>query len=472
MTLRTRRILYTTCILIFLAAAPLLTLYTAGFRFDFKYKRLVETGSIVVKSRPAGATVILAGKIRPDKTPLIINNILPGTVSLQAAKDGYRAWQKEIAVKPRVTTFVENIRLFPSGGPKTILAASVLAYWWNRKQDKIVYETAPKELRLLNALNNKDELLLKLRPSESAEILWSPHDDQFVLMKKTGGSAAYWLGDAAAAAKLIPLSQITNKKITRLAWDPNISNTLYLLASGALWRLSIPLRTERLVAAGPIIDWQAEEKRILFLEKSANKKNVLLSLLDLSKPSARPERFLTVPADGQKFLASNSRRIALYNEQSKTLLIADPLLRSEGRSDAIATLSPVSETQWSQGGERLIYSDGYGIYEHYFPPLAAEPESAVVRRLIARYSTPVKNIFLLTPDESRLLYWINEGLRVIELTGEPKPQTTVLLDNIKTMKSPNYISSREIFNFIGPYGQLLALPLSASETGTGFFGGQ
>lgn len=472
MTLRTRRILYVTCILIFLIAAPLLTLYTAGFRFDFKYKRLVETGSIVVKSRPAGASVVLAGKTHPDKTPLIINNIPPGRVSLQVSKEGYHYWQQEITVKPRVTTFAENIRLFPSGGPKTILATSTLAYWWNRKQDKLIYESVRSQLRLLNTLNNKDELLVKLRRNEGVEILWSPHDEQFILIKKNGGNAAYWLGDAAAVTKLRPLAQITKKKITKLAWDPNMSNSLYLLSAGALWRLSVPLRNDRLVATGPIIDWRAEAKRILLLEKSANKNNGLLSLLDLSKPSGRPTRLLTVPAAGQKFLASNSRRLALYNEPSRTLLIVDPLLRSEGRSDAITTLSPVLETQWSQDGQRLIYSDGYGIYEHYFPQPAAEPESAVVRRLILRYSTPVANIFLMTPDEGLLLYSVNNSLRVIELTSEPEPQTTVLLENIKTIKSPHYLSGPEILNFIDPAGQLLALPLSASETGTGFFGGQ
>lgn len=472
MAIIVRRILYAVCILIFLVTAPLLTLYTAGFRFDFKYKRLVETGSIVVKSRPAGATVVLAGKTHPDKTPLIINNIPPGRVSLQVSKEGYRDWQQEITVKPRVTTFAENIRLFPSGGPKTILATSTLAYWWNRKQDKIIYASTRGELRLFNTLSNKDELLVKLRRNEEVDILWSPHDDQFVAIKKTGGSAVYWLGDAAAVTKLRPFSQITKKKITRPAWDTSAPDALYLLSGSALWRLSIPLKKERLVEAGPIIDWQAEGKKILLLEKSANKTNALLSLLDLSKPNAQPNRLLTVPANGQKFINTNSHRIALYNEPSKTLLIVDPLLRSEGRPDAITTLSPVSETQWSQGGERLIYSDGYGIYEHYFPQPEAE-ESAVVRRLIVRYSTPVQNIFLLTPDESRLLYSINNNdLRVIELGSEPAPQTTVLLENIKTIKSPQFLSGPEIFNFIGPDGQLLALPLSASEIGTGFFGRQ
>lgn len=468
MTLRTRRILYITCILIFLTAAPLLTLYTAGYRFDFKYWRLRETGSLVVKSQPAGAAVVLAGKTYTDKTPLIINNILPGGQLLQVAKDGYRPWRKQVVVSPRVTTFEENIRLFPDAKPQPAAAEPVDYYAWNKAGDKLIFRETGGRVRLLNALNNKYETIATATAGQ-IEVLWSPHDNRFLLVKRIYGSVNYWLSEAGAGAKLIPLSQITNKKITKLSWDPNAPDALYLLSSGALWRLSIPLKKERLVASS-ILDWRVEAKRILLLEKGVNKNKGYVSVRPLAGEA--PAQLLTaVPASGQEFMAANSHRLALYHKKTKTLLILDPLLRSENRPDAIIALSPVTEAQWSPDGQKLIYSDGYGIYEHYFAP-ASGSESAAGRRLIVRYSTPVSGIFPLSPDQSRLLYSVNNSLRVIELGSESEPRITVLLDNIKTMNEPQFLSGRQIFTFIDDGGYLLALPLVGQNGRGGLFGGQ
>jgi hypothetical protein len=470
MTLRTRRILYITCILIFLTAAPLLTLYTGGFRFDFKYRRLRETGSLVVKSQPNGATVVLAGKIYPDKTPLIINNILPGSQLLQVEKDGYHSWQKQIAVQPRVTTFEENIRLFPTVPPRQLTDSPVDYYAWNKKEDKIIFREPNGRLRLFNTLNNKYETIASsTRPQ--TKILWSPHNDRFIVAQPAGNLNAYWLGNAAAAIKLIPLARITNKKITKLAWDPNADDSLYLLSGGALWRLSIPLKKERLVDAGPIIDWRTEAERILLLEKGASKNKGYISVRPLAG-NALTERLAAVPAAGQEFIGTNSRRIALYNAKTQTLLIIDPVLRAQGRSDSIITLTPVNEALWSSDGQRIIYSDGYGVYERYFTETTSEAATTIISRLITRYSTPVANIFFLSPDQSRLLYSVNNSLRVIELGSESEPRITVLLDKVKTINTAAWLPNRQIFSFIDASGNLLALPFGGEDNRGGFFGGQ
>ena len=67
MTLRTRRILYSFFIAIFVIAAPTLVLYTAGFRYDFEYNRIVETGSLVVKSYPQNASIYINGELLENR---------------------------------------------------------------------------------------------------------------------------------------------------------------------------------------------------------------------------------------------------------------------------------------------------------------------------------------------------------------------------------------------------------------------
>jgi len=121
MNLRTRRILYSFFIAIFAIAAPTLVLYTAGFRYDFKYNRIVETGSLVIKSYPENASIYIDGKLLEQTTPTIINTILPGKINLLVEKEGYHRWEKTIEIFHRVSTFEESIKLYPNTDPNQLL---------------------------------------------------------------------------------------------------------------------------------------------------------------------------------------------------------------------------------------------------------------------------------------------------------------------------------------------------------------
>ncbi len=117
MNLKTRRILYTAFTVLFFLAAPPLVLYTAGFRYDFKYNRVVETGSMVVKSLPSEASIYIDSVQSSEPTPTIINTILPGEINLLVSLSGHHSWEKKIDIKPRVTSFEERIKLFSISEP-------------------------------------------------------------------------------------------------------------------------------------------------------------------------------------------------------------------------------------------------------------------------------------------------------------------------------------------------------------------
>ena len=125
MNLKTRRILYSIFVAIFFLAAPPLILYTAGFRYDFTYNRIVETGSLVVRSYPEKADIYLNGQAHTAQTPTIINNILPGKIKLLIAKEGYHEWEKDILVNARVTTFEERVTLYPRTEPQLFVGKRV-----------------------------------------------------------------------------------------------------------------------------------------------------------------------------------------------------------------------------------------------------------------------------------------------------------------------------------------------------------
>ena len=430
MTLRTRRILYITCILIFLLAAPPLVLYTTGFRYDWEYRRLVETGSLVVKSQPTGAAIYLNGQLYKETTPTIINNILPGKINLEVKKDGYHIWQKNLAVYPRITTFVENIKLFLRSASETYLPAPVADYWWNAKQDKLIYSTG-RELRLYNTLNQKNSLITKLAPGQGLSILWSPHDDRFVF--------DHFIIDADAPEKLVDLKTIAPETLKNLQWDPLAADAVYGLGSKGLYRVPYLIKTARLVKGGNILNYDLRNDKIIVLQKS--KSEISLAYFTPSDPTTVLVLAERPGGNNDSFLNTNSHRVALYNKTQKSLTIFDPSIKATNPEEAVIEVPNVDKAIWSRDGSRLVYTSGGAIYQRSFiGPISVIP-SPNPTELITRYSQSVADVFW-SDDENYLFYFVADSLRVLEITPSTAPRSLVLLPSIsQTKKSRLYFYS-------------------------------
>lgn len=458
MTLRTRRLLYITCILIFLLAAPPLVLYTTGFRYDWEYRRLVETGSLVVESNPAGAAIYLNGQIYPEATPTIINNILPGKINLEVKKNGYHVWQKNLSVNPRLTTFVENIKLFFKSEPQAFLPAPVTDYWWNNKQDKLIYYTG-RELRLYNTLNQKNILITKLAPAPGLAILWSPHDDRFIF--------DHFIIDANATDKFTDLADITAEPLKNIQWDPLASDTIYGLGSRGLYRVPYLIKTARLVKAGNILNYTLKSDKIIVLQKAASGANLVY--FTPSDPTTVLVLSDRVDAANDLFFGTNSHRIALYNSRQKSLTIFDPSIKATHPEEAVLEIPGVDKAIWSRDGGRLVYTAGGAIYQRSFTgPITIMPSPSPAE-LITRYSQSVTDVFW-SDDENYLFYLVADSLRVLEITPSTAPRSLILLPNLTQTKKAGYIFNPAAITFIDKDSALKLLPLAEEQTGTFFFG--
>jgi len=108
---RVRFFLYLFFLALFFLSAPLIVLYTAGYRFHFDTHQFVKTGVLSVSSIPKHAKLFLDQKPQGD-TPVFLNNVFPGTHRLSLQKEGYLPWEKTLLVKGNETTTAEDIVLF------------------------------------------------------------------------------------------------------------------------------------------------------------------------------------------------------------------------------------------------------------------------------------------------------------------------------------------------------------------------
>lgn len=138
MTLKTRRIIFYSFVLIFLVATPPTILYSIGYSFDWQKKAIIQTGGIYLKSTPSQAEIYINNKLKKT-TPRLISRLLPKTYSVKIAKNGYFTWQKNFEVFPQKVTENRNIILFPQKIETEKIAensTSTIKYFLSTEEEK------------------------------------------------------------------------------------------------------------------------------------------------------------------------------------------------------------------------------------------------------------------------------------------------------------------------------------------------
>ena len=105
-------ILFFLFVLAFLISAPLVVLYTSGYRYQLNSNKILKTGVLSVSTIPKVASLFIDDKEETARTPVVIDTILPGTHVISLQKDGYIKWSKSLEIFSQSTTFAENVVLF------------------------------------------------------------------------------------------------------------------------------------------------------------------------------------------------------------------------------------------------------------------------------------------------------------------------------------------------------------------------
>jgi hypothetical protein len=98
---------------VFLFTLPLILSFALGYKFDKRYFKFAKTGLIVLKTQPSGATVYFQGKPLGEKTPVTIQELLPGEYDLSIELEEHYAWSGRVRVEGGKVSRLEKIILFP-----------------------------------------------------------------------------------------------------------------------------------------------------------------------------------------------------------------------------------------------------------------------------------------------------------------------------------------------------------------------
>lgn len=111
-----RRLIFAFFVLVFVISAPLIVLYTAGYRLIVSNQHLQQTGVLAITTTPRGSSIIFNGQNLAQKTPFVIQRIMPNTHDVTLQKKGYHEWSQRIRVDEGRTSYI-TARLFADSQP-------------------------------------------------------------------------------------------------------------------------------------------------------------------------------------------------------------------------------------------------------------------------------------------------------------------------------------------------------------------
>lgn len=133
----------------FIAIAPAVVFYTAGYRWNPKKGVIERNGTLIVDTRPDDARIYLNNELMEDRTPVTLQNVAPGTYEIRIELDGRHPWQKTLEMRPERVTFVNDVQLWLKAQPDLFVECEVenitassnerfLAYLSHDEQDGVI----------------------------------------------------------------------------------------------------------------------------------------------------------------------------------------------------------------------------------------------------------------------------------------------------------------------------------------------
>jgi len=389
MTLLYRRLTYGIFIIIFLILAPVVVLYTAGYRYNFTKGRVQKTGILTISSNPRGAGINLNGQLVKQTTPAKIEKILPGDYEIQLTLPGYHSWQKKLPIYENSTAFAEKINLWLLATSSPLTAIKAETTFVSSDQKKLALLTNKKELWVFDQATEKNIFLGQLNNYTEVKINdWSADANLILMAVKSGAVKDFYVFNYQNGSR----QKLVNKNFTSVKWDKEKSTILYGLNSQGLWTIDISAQTTKLIDRLAATAFYLNGSKLYYL----NGRELRLKTLGDGAPGQLIEN---LPDADFTVKDQKKNRLFLLNETAHSLAIID--LDRQNKT----ILTSADKFSWLNDNLMLFYNDWeIFIYDLNKP----EPE------LITRWGEKISSV-LWHPQGKHIIFASENKIKIIEL---------------------------------------------------------
>ncbi|HBU27626.1 TPA: hypothetical protein DEB00_00740 [Candidatus Uhrbacteria bacterium] len=175
---RIQQIIFAIFIALFIISAPLVVLYTAGYRWS-PHNGVVRTGTLFIASTPKDATVRLDGKLYKDNAPTIIKTLRPAEYLVELALPGHLPWEKTLGVREGETTFIDNVILFLDTNSQLVIKENMQTVAWSPTGNHVAWadhQAGWTEVWISTSAQPASRLVYRVERDEALKLTWVDPD--------------------------------------------------------------------------------------------------------------------------------------------------------------------------------------------------------------------------------------------------------------------------------------------------------
>ena len=442
MSLKQRRLLFYSFILLFLLIAPFALLYATGRTINWSRFEIQKTGSLIIESEPSNADIFLNDK-RPTlffnqilkrnaspKTNTRLTNLAPANYLLRIELAGYLPWERKTTVVANEVTHIGPIRLFKDAKPE-----------------------------LQNTLDQKKQLLISpdgrtvVSISDTAlSVIQIPEQTQFNLtIEKGGKSSIYWsnnqenfvLNDRYIISRqgeiIVNLRDSLAFQPTFVRWDNDNDYQIYYIEKNRVYRFIFISKKNELVMditpllkTGDLYDYKLDNNHVYFVIKKKPGAEIVV----LYPGSPKKQTTATLPDGTYHFISDAKNKVLLLETQKKELyLLEQPLpLFFSPRVTLLAKNYAVGS--WNKN--KVLYATPFEIREW----------DNNHENLISRFGEVIIGLGQLSKN-NEILFATKDSIKILPTSDQIFSQTVNLLSEVEI--SNVLIINDDNLYFLGNY---------------------
>lgn len=281
-----RRLLWGVFVAAFFIISPIIVVYTMGYKYDWKYGFLRETGNLSIDILPRHANSYLdglkigsnsiLGTLNLNQTmPIRLKNISPHSYDLRISAPGYYDWQKEIEVTNRQTVYIKEIEMMKKNKPEQIVKGKFSSLSLSPTKRYLLYTTPngkQTKIILRDIQTGSQVIVLTLPSVETIEIRWAEKNNYAVLYQDQLPQKKIYILNAEKPETTFVFSAPNDEVITAARWRQNDEPELYYTTPTKLLAYRPKLNQQTTLADNTFVDWYIDNDELWTIETNTTTK--------------------------------------------------------------------------------------------------------------------------------------------------------------------------------------------------------
>lgn len=400
MSLRTRRIIAFIFIAGFLISAPILILYTAGYRYSFKKNEIQKAGALFIETEPKNASIYIGNELQKNGTPAQITNLFPNHYKIRIEKDNYFNWEKELEIKTQNTTFAENIELFKNQQSENVSNDKNILKLHQAK-GCILFQSVSERNTNFECLtpDNNESTVAASIAGANAELIDQSENNKKFLVKLADQSYQIFSSENSYQQILTDLP----KQIETIKWDEDNEHFLYFSNDTEIWQINLlgknPVYSKIAALDEPIIDFAIKGDKLYTISPS-NGKNIF-SRRKLQAPN-KIDNSIELPSSKFAIDSFFDDYIVLIDTGKEDIyIISDDLKQTKLKIEGNNKYTYLADN------EMLIIYNEFEIFTVNLKDEISQPN------LLIRYSTKIDKIIWF--NDNYIIALHDSKIKIIEL---------------------------------------------------------